>query len=105
VPTASGCPGHPVIEGGLGWLECAIEAEHLAGDHVIVICRVLRLDILEQDRPLIFYRGKYGRFEAAAAEPAIPVNPIFTPASPGLTSATGKTVSPLSVRTPAATLA
>ena len=58
--------GHPILEGALGWLECAVEMEHEAGDHVIVISRVRRLDMRADEPPLIFYRGRYGSFEMAA---------------------------------------
>ena len=59
--------GHPILDGALGWLECAVEIEHTAGDHDIVISRVLRLDMLSAEQPLIFYQGGYGRFEAVEA--------------------------------------
>jgi 3-hydroxy-9,10-secoandrosta-1,3,5(10)-triene-9,17-dione monooxygenase reductase component len=59
--------GHPILEGALGWLECAVEMEHEAGDHVIVISRVRRLDMRPEEPPLIFYRGGYGSFEMAEA--------------------------------------
>ena len=42
---------------------CSIEAEHQAGDHVIVVGRVRDLAVSREHRPLIFYRGGYGRFE------------------------------------------
>jgi 3-hydroxy-9,10-secoandrosta-1,3,5(10)-triene-9,17-dione monooxygenase reductase component len=57
--------GHPILDGALGWLECGVDMEHQAGDHVIVISRVLRLDMQPEEPPLIFYRGGYGRFETA----------------------------------------
>ncbi|MFJ8017171.1 flavin reductase family protein [Streptomyces sp. NPDC096339] len=53
--------GAPLLEGALAWLECAVEAEHPAGDHVIVVCRVLRLDASREGEPLVFFRGEYGR--------------------------------------------
>jgi flavin reductase (DIM6/NTAB) family NADH-FMN oxidoreductase RutF len=56
--------GHPILDGALGWLECAVEMEHEAGDHVIVISRVLRLGMRPDGPPLIFYQGGYGSFEA-----------------------------------------
>jgi 3-hydroxy-9,10-secoandrosta-1,3,5(10)-triene-9,17-dione monooxygenase reductase component len=56
--------GHPVLDGALGWLDCILEAEHWAGDHVIAICRVEGLDMIHEGRPLIFYRGSYGGFAA-----------------------------------------
>jgi 3-hydroxy-9,10-secoandrosta-1,3,5(10)-triene-9,17-dione monooxygenase reductase component len=54
--------GHPILGGVLGWLDCRVEAEYPAGDHVIVVCRVMGLDVLSDEPPLIFYRGEYGRF-------------------------------------------
>ena len=47
----------------LAWIECDVYAEHDAGDHVIVVGRVKDLDVGDEGRPLVFYRGGYGRFE------------------------------------------
>jgi flavin reductase (DIM6/NTAB) family NADH-FMN oxidoreductase RutF len=47
----------------LAWIECTVDVEHPAGDHVIVIGRVRDLDVGHEGRPLVFYRGGYGRFE------------------------------------------
>ncbi|MDH2425215.1 flavin reductase family protein [Sphaerisporangium sp. TRM90804] len=55
--------GSPVIDGSLAWIDCAVEAEHVAGDHVIVVARVLDLDTHVDHAPLVFFRGTYGRFE------------------------------------------
>jgi 3-hydroxy-9,10-secoandrosta-1,3,5(10)-triene-9,17-dione monooxygenase reductase component len=55
--------GSPVIDGALAWLECSVEAEHAAGDHVIVVARVHHLDKHHEGDPLVFYRGSYGRFD------------------------------------------
>ncbi len=60
--------GGPVLDGALAWMDCAVEAEHPAGDHVIVVARVLRLDTYAEGGPLLFFRGGYGRF----AEPTGP---------------------------------
>ncbi|MDN3356510.1 flavin reductase family protein [Actinomadura sp. DC4] len=54
--------GGPVIDGALAWLECTVEAEHVAGDHVIVVARVHHLDRHHDGDPLVFYRGSYGSF-------------------------------------------
>jgi len=54
--------GAPVLAGGLAWMECRMEQLHDGGDHAIVVGRVL--DLQSRDgRPLLFYRGGYGRFE------------------------------------------
>ena len=55
--------GSPLIDGALAWVDCTLEAEYEAGDHVLVVGRVTDLDIADDGRPLIFYRGGYGRFE------------------------------------------
>lgn len=54
--------GAPIIDGVLAWVDCVIEGEHDAGDHVLVIGRVRDLDVTDEGGPLIFYRGGYGRF-------------------------------------------
>ncbi len=60
-------PGHrtgaPVLDGGLAWVEAQVVAEHDAGDHTIVVGRVLDLDVTGDEGPLLFYRGGFGRFE------------------------------------------
>jgi 3-hydroxy-9,10-secoandrosta-1,3,5(10)-triene-9,17-dione monooxygenase reductase component len=55
--------GAPVLAGVLAWIDCTVDAEHDAGDHLIVVGRVQELDLLHEGRPLVFYRGGYGRFE------------------------------------------
>jgi 3-hydroxy-9,10-secoandrosta-1,3,5(10)-triene-9,17-dione monooxygenase reductase component len=57
--------GSPVLDGTLGYVDCRIHAVHEAGDHYVVIGRVLDLGIpssgseTEQDKPLLFFQGKY----------------------------------------------
>ena len=53
--------GSPVIPGSLAWLECHIEAEHPAGDHTIVVGRVLDMGMGGSGRPLVFFGGGFGR--------------------------------------------
>jgi 3-hydroxy-9,10-secoandrosta-1,3,5(10)-triene-9,17-dione monooxygenase reductase component len=55
--------GSPILEGCLAWIDCVIETEHDGGDHSIVIGRVLELDVERDGRPLLFFRGGYGRLE------------------------------------------
>ncbi|XVQ13304.1 flavin reductase family protein [Spirillospora sp. CA-255316] len=60
----TGSPGgSPVIEGALAWIECEVENEYVAGDHVIVVARVHHLDKHHEGDPLLFYKGAYGRFD------------------------------------------
>ena len=55
--------GAPVLNGILGWVEARITEEIDGGDHVIAIARVLDLKLEHEGRPLLFYRGGFGRFE------------------------------------------
>ncbi len=59
-PAESGCP---ILEDVLAWIDCVIDAEHAAGDHVIVVGRVIGMDVADDGRPLLFYRGGYGNLE------------------------------------------
>jgi 3-hydroxy-9,10-secoandrosta-1,3,5(10)-triene-9,17-dione monooxygenase reductase component len=54
--------GAPVIDGALAWLDCSVEAEYVAGDHVIVVSRVHELDRHHDGEPLVFFKGAYGGF-------------------------------------------
>nr|WP_262841916.1 flavin reductase family protein [Sphaerisporangium corydalis] len=56
--------GSPVVEGALAWIDCTVESELVAGDHIIVVARVHDLDVHADEGPLVFYRGGYGRFHA-----------------------------------------
>ncbi|MBM7367928.1 flavin reductase family protein [Gordonia hydrophobica] len=55
--------GAPVIHEALAHVEATVDAEHDAGDHTIVVCRVTDLVIGSVDHgPLLFYRGGFGNF-------------------------------------------
>ncbi|TQC46355.1 flavin reductase [Rhodococcus sp. WS4] len=56
--------GAPVVENAVAWIEARVEAEHVAGDHVIVVSRVQHL-YADGRSPLLFHRGKYGRLHIA----------------------------------------
>lgn len=53
--------GVPVLPGTLARFECAGQAQHDAGDHTIIIGRVLRV-AHRQGEPLCFSGGRFGRF-------------------------------------------
>lgn len=52
--------GAPLLHGVVGYLDCSIHAVHEAGDHYVVIGRVLDLAEGDAERGLTFYRGRYG---------------------------------------------
>lgn len=51
----------PVLDDVHAFLDCTLEAEHDAGDHVIVVGRVVDLGLQADAGPLLFYQGRYGR--------------------------------------------
>jgi flavin reductase (DIM6/NTAB) family NADH-FMN oxidoreductase RutF len=60
-------PAGPALDDAVAWIECVLGDEHDAGDHVIAIGAVQRLDVRDGDvEPLVFFRGRYGSFEAVA---------------------------------------
>ncbi len=55
--------GAPVLDGALAWVECEFELAHDAGDHELVLGRVQNMGV-RRGRPLVYYRGGFGRFES-----------------------------------------
>jgi flavin reductase (DIM6/NTAB) family NADH-FMN oxidoreductase RutF len=61
--------GSPILDGAIAWIDCRIEKVVDAGDHLFVMGRVLELAHAHADLepiPLLFYRGKVGRFHGDA---------------------------------------
>ncbi len=50
--------GSPVIEGSLAWVDCRVELVHDAGDHELILGRVLDLGVGE-GTPLLFFRSRF----------------------------------------------
>jgi 3-hydroxy-9,10-secoandrosta-1,3,5(10)-triene-9,17-dione monooxygenase reductase component len=57
VPSQATCS--PVLAGTLGYVDCQIHAVHEAGDHYVVLGRVLDLAVQDAEKPLLFFEGKY----------------------------------------------
>ena len=57
----AGKTGAPLLEGSLACLECEIDGRLDGGDHTIVLGRVLDGEILSDEAPLLYFRGKYAR--------------------------------------------
>ncbi len=49
----------PLLEGALGWLECELAGEHLAGDHTLFVGLVERVEAGAQGAPLLRLGGDY----------------------------------------------
>lgn len=56
IGASNGCP---MIEDALAHFECSVEARHEAGDHIIMIGRVLHYEYAEDGQPLLYHRGGY----------------------------------------------
>ena len=70
--------GAPVLEGALTWIGCAVQAVHEAGDHFVVIGRVIELGECAPNPPLLFYRGRYAAGVRAPEEgPPEVVDPLL----------------------------
>ncbi|BAU85230.1 NADPH-flavin oxidoreductase [Streptomyces laurentii] len=63
--------GSPRLPEAPAWVDCAINAVHTGGDHLIVVGRIAALGTAEDDtgavgetpaEPLLFHRGRFGRF-------------------------------------------
>ena len=54
--------GSPVLKDAVAWIDCEISDIHEAGDHLIVVGRVLDLQVQTPTLPLLFFQGGYGTF-------------------------------------------
>jgi flavin reductase (DIM6/NTAB) family NADH-FMN oxidoreductase RutF len=59
VAWSRGHQGTPLIDDCVASFECDKFAEHIAGDHVLFLGKVVRSDHRRQDASLVFYRGAY----------------------------------------------
>lgn len=57
--TASTHTGSPILEDALAWIDCSVSERHVAGDHLIVTCRVHALGARTDLHPLLFFRSGY----------------------------------------------
>lgn len=61
-PWREGLTGSPILERAAAWIDCSIESVFDAGDHFIVLGRVVALDSPNTKLPLLFFQGGYGSF-------------------------------------------
>ncbi|MGI9505386.1 MAG: flavin reductase family protein [Geminicoccaceae bacterium] len=57
--TRSLMTGSPILPGYLAALDCTTETQHDAGDHLIVIGRVLAIDEIASGEPLVYFESGY----------------------------------------------
>jgi flavin reductase (DIM6/NTAB) family NADH-FMN oxidoreductase RutF len=63
-PYHPGQTGCPILDDCVAYLECRTTEVFPGGDHSIFIGEVIWGEILREDPPLIFFRGKYRRLQA-----------------------------------------
>ncbi|WP_420145750.1 flavin reductase family protein [Sphingobium sp.] len=54
--------GSPILDDVVAWIDCTLDAVHEAGDHDIVVGRVVALEVDRPGSPLLFFQGNYGEF-------------------------------------------
>ncbi|MFE7265774.1 flavin reductase family protein [Streptomyces sp. NPDC057592] len=59
---AAPATGSPLLDSVPAWIDCRIQAVHTGGDHLIVVGRVAAMGAVDGADPLLFHRGKFGRF-------------------------------------------
>jgi flavin reductase (DIM6/NTAB) family NADH-FMN oxidoreductase RutF len=62
--------GTPSLADALMRIHCSVEQVHVAGDHDVVIGRVVALDDTGRGRPMLFYRGRFTVTERTGAREA-----------------------------------
>jgi flavin reductase (DIM6/NTAB) family NADH-FMN oxidoreductase RutF len=79
VSVLPGETGVPILPNVLVSLECVAHARHDGGDHEIFIGRVVAISALHaaMPRPLVFFRGRYGKLSIEATGPAPPPDAVF----------------------------
>jgi 3-hydroxy-9,10-secoandrosta-1,3,5(10)-triene-9,17-dione monooxygenase reductase component len=60
--------GAPVLDGVLTWAGCTVEMVYEAGDHFVVLGRVVELGDCVAGQPLLFYRGRFASTPARAVD-------------------------------------
>ena len=74
-----GATGVPILPNVLVGFECVAHARHDGGDHEIFVGRVVAISPLHaaSPRPLVFFRGRYGKLSTEVTGPAPPPNAVF----------------------------
>ncbi|MCJ0873530.1 flavin reductase family protein [Streptomyces sp. AP-93] len=60
--TPAPATGSPQLEAVPAWIDCRIHAVHTGGDHLIVVGRVEAMGAAGEGEPLLFHKGRFGRF-------------------------------------------
>jgi flavin reductase (DIM6/NTAB) family NADH-FMN oxidoreductase RutF len=59
ISSRDGVSGAPLLDGGIGWIECRLTGEHETGDHTLFVGEVLAVELGERSRPLVHVESGY----------------------------------------------
>ncbi|MBI4328651.1 MAG: flavin reductase [Chloroflexi bacterium] len=63
IPYRTGATGAPILGAAMAYADCQVVQAVEAGDHTVYVGRIEDGDTPQSEaEPLLFYRGKYGRF-------------------------------------------
>ena len=51
--------GAPILKEASGFIEATVYSTHEAGDHTVIVGRVVAADVASEEEPLIYYRSGY----------------------------------------------
>jgi flavin reductase (DIM6/NTAB) family NADH-FMN oxidoreductase RutF len=54
-----GTTGSPLLDEATGFIEATVHGTHEAGDHTIITGKVVALEIVSEEPPLLYYRSGY----------------------------------------------
>jgi 3-hydroxy-9,10-secoandrosta-1,3,5(10)-triene-9,17-dione monooxygenase reductase component len=57
--------GAPLLDGVIGWIDCDLHSVTDAGDHFLVLGKVLALGNARDGDPMLFFKGRYGGYADA----------------------------------------
>ncbi|WP_330300946.1 flavin reductase family protein [Streptomyces sp. NBC_00503] len=60
--TPAPATGSPQLHAVPAWIDCRIHAVHTGGDHLIVVGKVEAMGAAGEGDPLLFHKGRFGRF-------------------------------------------
>ncbi|MFT4211284.1 MAG: flavin reductase family protein [Microbacterium sp.] len=59
-----GATDAPRLHGAIAWIDCRLDAVHLAGDHLIALGRVEALEAKDHPHPLVFFRSRFAQLSS-----------------------------------------
>lgn len=55
--------GAPILDSALAWLDCRVDQQIDAGDHLVYVGRVVASGVRGEGRPLLYWHGGYRRLD------------------------------------------